>query len=785
MERKLGLYVTLGNDGSLKRTSVSISGETELEATTLNDEVILFSELIFDFYAFIVDRIRLSAAYLVTQDGDGKDTVDMRVFEFIQDTVQDLIEEFEEDDPLYGTLTRTIMEDRIPAADGSGTYPVTAVEKIISELSAVMLTQFSVNNILRDMRFHVPIDLDKKYRSLQEVEFTQISSFSNLHTPEYLFRSAADYYTFLVLHFIAAEPRVQETAANTAPLLKRAFIFLEDGDWSSADEYCEKVLDLDPECAQAYLGKLMAELRVRKVDELANCEQSFDDKDNYRKVMRFGGETLRDTLEGYITKINDRNENARLAGIYNDAANAMSRADSEDAYRSAADRFKSIPGFKDANALAESCLDKAEICRKDGIYSSAKSKITEDSTASCEEAIQMFQSISGWKDADEQICACQKRIEEIKAKEKAERLEAERKAEERRIAANKARRKRKKAFVIGAPIVCACIAFVIVLTTVIIPKQKYNKAIHLLDSGDYAEAAITFGSLGNYKDARDRCIPLFQLFSDSLSAKNHTVALKADGTVMATGYNAYGECDVSDWKDVVDVSAGYNYTISLKANGTVVATGYNEYGQCDVLDWVDIVSVSAGHNHTIGLKADGTVVATGNNASRQCNVSNWKDIVAVSAGHNHTIGLKADGTVVATGYNEYGQCDVLGWTDIVSVSAGNDCTIGLKTDGTVVAVGYNEYGQCDVLDWVDIVAVSAGHNHTIGLKADGTVVAAGRNHFGQCNVSDWVDIVAVSAGHNHTIGLKADGTLVATGSDRNRQCDVSDWTNITTKQPMA
>ena len=540
---------------------------------------------------------------------------------------------------------------------------------------------------------------------------------------------------------------VQETAANTAPLLKRAFIFLEDGDWSSADEYCEKVLDLDPECAQAYLGKLMAELRVRKVDELANCEQSFDDKDNYRKVMRFGGETLRDTLEGYITKINDRNENARLAGIYNDAANAMSRADSEDAYRSAADRFKSIPGFKDANALAESCLDKAEICRKDGIYSSAKSKITEDSTASCEEAIQMFQSISGWKDADEQICACQKRIEEIKAKEKAERLEAERKAEERRIAANKARRKRKKAFVIGAPIVCACIAFVIVLTTVIIPKQKYNKAIHLLDSGDYAEAAITFGSLGNYKDARDRCIPLFQLFSDSLSAKNHTVALKADGTVMATGYNAYGECDVSDWKDVVDVSAGYNYTISLKANGTVVATGYNEYGQCDVLDWVDIVSVSAGHNHTIGLKADGTVVATG--------------------------------------YNEYGQCDVLGWTDIVSVSAGNDCTIGLKTDGTVVAVGYNEYGQCDVLDWVDIVAVSAGHNHTIGLKADGTVVAAGRNHFGQCNVSDWVDIVAVSAGHNHTIGLKADGTLVATGSDRNRQCDVSDWTNITTKQPMA
>ena len=208
MERKLGLYVTLGNDGSLKRTLVSISGETELEATTLNDEVILFSELIFDFYAFIVDRIRLSAAYLVTQDGDGKDTVDMRVFEFIQDDL--VIQRCRLQFCLagYGTLTRTIMEDRIPTADGSDTYPVTAVEKIISELSAVMLTQFSVNNILQASVFLVQIDGDMEAHIPQEVEFTQISSFSNLHTPEYLFRSAADYYTFLVLHFIAAEPRV-------------------------------------------------------------------------------------------------------------------------------------------------------------------------------------------------------------------------------------------------------------------------------------------------------------------------------------------------------------------------------------------------------------------------------------------------------------------------------------------------------------------------------------------------------------------------------------------------
>lgn len=202
MERKLGLYVMLGDDGNLKRTLVSVSGETELEAATLNDEVILFSELIFDFYAFIVDRIRLAFPYLTTQASEGNAVVDMRVFEFIQDTVQDLIEEFEIDNALYGTLTRTVIEDQIPADNGSGSYPIEATKEIVSTLSSVMDMQFTVNSILRDMRFKVPVDLEKKYRFLQDTEFVQVSKFPNLHTPEYLFRSVTDYYTFLILHFI-------------------------------------------------------------------------------------------------------------------------------------------------------------------------------------------------------------------------------------------------------------------------------------------------------------------------------------------------------------------------------------------------------------------------------------------------------------------------------------------------------------------------------------------------------------------------------------------------------
>ena len=74
----------------------------------------------------------------------------------------------------------------------------------------------------------------------------------------------------------------------------------------------------------------------------------------------------------------------------------------------------------------------------------------------------MFQSISRWKDADEQISTCQSKIEEIKAE------------------TEKAAEKRKKALVIAAPIVCACIAFAIIFITVIIPKQNYNAAVEKL-----------------------------------------------------------------------------------------------------------------------------------------------------------------------------------------------------------------------------------------------------------------------------------------------------------------
>lgn len=60
----------------------------------------------------------------------------------------------------------------------------------------------------------------------------------------------------------------------------------------------------------------------------------------------------------------------------------------------------------------------------------------------------------------------------------------------------KAKKKAKKIAIIAAPIVCVCIAFVIVLNAVIIPNQKYNEAMDLIDSGDYESAYALLEEIG-------------------------------------------------------------------------------------------------------------------------------------------------------------------------------------------------------------------------------------------------------------------------------------------------
>jgi alpha-tubulin suppressor-like RCC1 family protein len=289
----------------------------------------------------------------------------------------------------------------------------------------------------------------------------------------------------------------------------------------------------------------------------------------------------------------------------------------------------------------------------------------------------------------------------------------------------------------------------------------------------------------------------------------HTVGLKADGTVVATGDNEYGQCDVGDWEGIVQIAAGVAHTVGLREDGTVIAAGNNEYGQCDCPGWNAIVQIAAGISFTVGLREDGTVVAVGDSAWWQPSagfclippcpgpVAPVEDITQIAAGATHIVALREDGTVIAAGNNAYGQCDCPGWNAIVQIAAGVGHTVALREDRTVIAVGNNEYGQCDVpwnlavLQAEDpeeeeeepiqaypnpLVQIAAGGFHTVGLEGvRGTVIAVGDNEYGQCDVEDWTNIAYVSAGYQHTVAIRNDGSVVAVGNNDHGQCDCPGW----------
>ena len=531
-------------------------------------------------------------------------------------------------------------------------------------------------------------------------------------------------------------PRHDEERGNLDSILKRAFIFLEDGNWGSADEYCERALDINPENAKAYVGKLMVDLQIKKEPGLANSRRLYTENHNYLKALRFADKGYKAVLQGY-----------------NDTA-----------------------------------IRRLEERRRETNYVDAKSLAQKMEIASMEKAIALFESIADYKDSAEQLSNCKRKLAELTALEEQNRLELGKKRieqeEQKRLEEKKTIR---KVIVTTVPVAAAIIVFSIIFNTIIIPESKYTSAIHFMDAGRYDLAFSNFETLGDYQDSAEkskeaylgihadtvRCLNLTEFEqvrawilanrTTVISASdNSVIALQSNGHAVAVGYYLSGQCEVSNWSNIVAVSAGSSHTVGLEPDGSVRAKGEDNFGSTSVWGWSDIVAISAGQSYTVGLKQDGSVVTTDNHSISK--VSDWVDIVAVSAGKKHVVGLKADGSVVAVGgKNYYDERNVGNWAGIIAVAAGDEHTVGLKHDGSMVAVGNNEEGQCNVTGWADIIAVSAGAEHTVGLKAGGTAVAVGENGNGCCDVGEWSDIVAISAGNGYTIALKSDGTLVYTG----------------------
>ena len=96
------------------------------------------------------------------------------------------------------------------------------------------------------------------------------------------------------------------SANPITPLLKRIALFLEDEEYDKADDYCEKVLNTDPESAEAYIYKMMIEFKCRTIDEISTLSFSLKKSKNFSKIIRFGNYEQKKLIEDAEEKIQEK-----------------------------------------------------------------------------------------------------------------------------------------------------------------------------------------------------------------------------------------------------------------------------------------------------------------------------------------------------------------------------------------------------------------------------------------------------------------------------------------------
>jgi tetratricopeptide (TPR) repeat protein len=266
--------------------------------------------------------------------------------------------------------------------------------------------------------------------------------------------------------------------SNAAPLVKRAFLFLEEREISRADELLERALDFDPEYSQAYIGKLMVQKNVRTPDELTKLKIYLRDEDLFKKAIRFADAEYKQTLEQYLYQNHDV--------WYAEAKEILN----SNKFMEAREKFLKIKDHRDSSELANKCL----ALDTERIYIDAKNTMNGGYYIT---ARGIFESLKGYKDSVELAKKCtaldidKKYTDAINMMNMGVYLSA------REVFLS------LKEYKDSAELVKKCIE----LET----EKKYKDTIALMNGGDYIRARNESLSLGNYKDSSElanKCLAL-------------------------------------------------------------------------------------------------------------------------------------------------------------------------------------------------------------------------------------------------------------------------------------
>lgn len=281
-------------------------------------------------------------------------------------------------------------------------------------------------------------------------------------------------------------------SAGAAPLIRRAKMFLEDRNYPRAVETCERALDQEPENAEAYFTRLLAEFAASTPEELCALDADFTMSDSYRKAERFAQGELAEQVK----------KCGRSARMKHCQYNILHAVTEQEWLSTAAelDKLAAEDNTDGAAELASQCRRRAERARQEEqerrekqLLSGLEYQIRQSTTVQqIEEALKQLAGIRG---ADDIVKFAGQRIEELSAEQE----------RAKKSAAQKRRRSRGAIIALAAACsVSVAGGAITVFSGISATSAKYNNAIALREVGEFQRAHALFTELGNYRDSYDQ-----------------------------------------------------------------------------------------------------------------------------------------------------------------------------------------------------------------------------------------------------------------------------------------
>lgn len=325
---------------------------------------------------------------------------------------------------------------------------------------------------------------------------------------------------------------------------KRAFILLDDGDYTEASGYFESLLDYEPENPEIYLGQLLCENKKRNIDELIDyyrdkySNDSFEtchakisneynnhfeemaekyyvkdylDKkqiideykrydDSYpsriesikRNKERIIDEFKNDTLISRIRSFNDDGINKHFDTLINSFDERIKKAKKEEK-KTAEKIIDEYPAYiKNTDEKVISMYDSAIAEREKDYQKCVDLLNNEVDITSLKNAKEKLLSLSDYKDSNKYIEEFTNKIKELEEKN-------------RKLEEEKSKKKRVAIISFVSGLIVLFIMYLIYIN-VIVPSNRYNQAMNCLETEKYDEAIMIFKELGDYKDSSDHLL---------------------------------------------------------------------------------------------------------------------------------------------------------------------------------------------------------------------------------------------------------------------------------------